>query len=90
MTERSFRIMRRALEGEELSNLQGAKRTSLSWCVVTRRIDLIAPRNAYPQEVIHRAKRKAVQRWKLAQARDRRRVRNLGLHQRALPLAAGH
>jgi transposase InsO family protein len=90
--ERAYRTLREALEGEELKNLLEAEK------VLARVV------RWYNQEGLHSAlgylrpvayyrgnpeERKAERRQKLAQARYRRRERNLGLEQGTLPFVAG-
>jgi putative transposase len=90
--ERSFRTLREALEGEELTNLLAAERVLarlVRWYNAER---LHSALGYLPPVVVYRGnpeERKAERRRKLAQARHRRRERNLGLQQGTLPLTAG-
>jgi putative transposase len=90
--ERSFRTMREALEGEALSNLVEAQRVLerlVRWYNTER---LHSALGYLPPEVVYRGnpeERKAARRRKLAQARHRRKEKNLGLQQGTLPLTAG-
>jgi transposase InsO family protein len=90
--ERSFRTLREALEGQELTNLLEAER------ILTRLVRwyneerLHSALGYLPPVVVYRGnpeERKAERRRKLAQARHRRRERNLGLQQGTLPFTAG-
>ena len=90
--ERSFRTLREALEGEELTNLLEAER------VLTRLVKwyneerLHSALGYLPPEVVYRGnpeERKAERRRKLAQARHRRKEKNVGLQQGTLPFTAG-
>jgi putative transposase len=90
--ERSFRTLREALEGEEWTNLLEAER------VLTRLVKwyneerLHSALGYLPPEVEYRGnpeERKAERRRKLAQARHRRKEKNVGLHQGTLPFTAG-
>jgi transposase InsO family protein len=90
--ERSFRTLREALDGEELSNLLEAERVLgrlVRWYNEER---LHSALGYLPPVVVYRGnpeERKAERRRKLAQARHRRRERNLGLQQGTFPFAAG-
>jgi putative transposase len=86
--ERSFRTLREALEGEELTNLLEAQRILariVQWYNTERlhsALGYLRPVDYYrgnPEE------RKRERRQKLVQARHRRRERNLGLEQGTLP-----
>jgi putative transposase len=90
--ERSFRTLREALEGEELRNLLEAEKVLarlVRWYNEARlhsALGYLRPVDYYrgnPEQ------RKAERRQKLAQARHRRRERNLGLEQGTLPFTAG-
>jgi putative transposase len=89
--ERSFRTLREALEGEELSNLLEAERVLgrvVRWYNGER---LHSALGYLPPEVVYRGggeERKEQRRRKLAQARHRRREKNLGLQQGTLPFGA--
>jgi putative transposase len=86
--ERSFRTLREALEGHELTNLLEAERVLgrlVRWYNEER---LHSALEYLPPVVVYRGnpeERKAERRQKLAQARHRRRERNLGLQQGTLP-----
>lgn len=86
--ERSFRTLREALDGEELSNLLEAERVLarlVRWYNAER---LHSALGYLPPEEVYRGnpeERKAERRRKLAQARHRRRERNLGVQQGTLP-----
>jgi putative transposase len=86
--ERSFRTLREALEGHELTNLLEAERV-LGRLVRWYNEDRLHSALEYlPPVVVYRGnpeERKAERRQKLAQARHRRRERNLGLQQGTLP-----
>jgi putative transposase len=90
--ERSFRTLREALEGEELRSLLEAERVLarlVRWYNAER---LHSALGYLPPAVVYRGdpeERKAERRRKLAQARHRRRERNLGLQQGTLPFEAG-
>ncbi len=90
--ERSFRTLREALEGEELTSLLEAQRILkrlVQWYNEER---LHSALGYLPPVVLYRGnpeERKAERRRKLAQARHRRKEKNLGLQQGTLPLAAG-
>jgi transposase InsO family protein len=90
--ERAYRTLREALEGEELTNLLEAQRVLarlVRWYNTERlhsALGYLRPEDYYrgaPEE------RKAERRQKLAQARHRRRERNLGLEQGTLPYTEG-
>jgi transposase InsO family protein len=90
--ERSFRTLREALEGEELTSLLEAER------VLTRLVRwyneerLHSALGYLPPVVVYRGnpeQRKEERRRKLAQARHRRREKNLGLQQGTLPIGTG-
>jgi transposase InsO family protein len=90
--ERAYRTLREALEGEELTNLLEAQRVLarlVRWYNTERlhsALGYLRPEDYYrgaPDQ------RKAERRQKLAQARHRRRERNLGLEQGTLPFTAG-
>jgi hypothetical protein len=90
--ERSFRTLREALEGEELTNLLAAAP------VLARRVRwynehrLPSALGYLPPGVVYRGnpeERKAERRRKQAQARHRRRERNLGLQQGTLLFTTG-
>jgi transposase InsO family protein len=86
--ERSFRTLREALEGEELTNLLEAERVlaRLVRCYNEKRLH--SALGYLPPVVVYRGnpeERKAERRRKLAQARHRRRERNLGVPQGTLP-----
>jgi putative transposase len=89
--ERSFRTLREALEGEELTNLleaEGVLARLVRWYNEER---LHSALGYLPPVVVYRGnpeERKEQRRRKLAQARHRRRERNLGLQQGTLPLTA--
>jgi len=86
--ERSFRTLREALDGQELTNLLEAERILarlVRWYNAER---LHSALGYLPPVVVYRGNpeaRKAERRQKLAQARHRRRERNLGLEQGTLP-----
>jgi putative transposase len=89
--ERSFRTLREALEGEELSNLIEAERVLARLVKWYNQERLHSAIGYLPPEVMYRGDpeaRKAERRQKLAQARHRRRERNLGLQQGTLPFVA--
>jgi transposase InsO family protein len=90
--ERAYRTLREALEGEELRNLLQAEKVLariVRWYNEERlhsALGYLRPVEYYrgnPEE------RKAERRQKLAQARHRRRERNLGLEQGTLPFGEG-
>jgi transposase InsO family protein len=89
--ERSLRTLREALEGEELNNLLEAERVLarvVRWYNEER---LHSALGYLPPVVVYRGKpeeRKEERRRKLAQARHRRRERNLGLQQGTLPFGS--
>ncbi len=90
--ERSFRTLREALEGEELTKLLAAARVLARLVRWYNEERLHSALGYLPPVVVYRGnpeERKAERRRKLAQARHRRRERNLGLHQGTLPLTAG-
>jgi putative transposase len=90
--ERSFRTLREALEGQELTNLLEAERILarlVRWYNTER---LHSALGYLPPEVVYRGNpeaRKEERRRKLAQARHRRKEKNLGVQQGTLPLTAG-
>ena len=90
--ERSFRTLREALDGEELRNLLEAERVLarvVRWYNEER---LHSALGYLPPAVVYRggaAARQEERRRRLAQARHRRREKNLGLQQGTLPLGAG-
>src|SRR5262249_197679 len=90
--ERAYRTLREALEGEELRNLLEAEQVRariVRWYNeerLHRALGYLRPVDYYrgnPEE------RQAERKQKLAQARHRRRERNLGLEQGTLPFGAG-
>jgi transposase InsO family protein len=86
--ERSFRTLREALDGEELTNLLEAERTLARLVRWYNEERLHSALGYLPPVVVYRGnpeERKAERRQKLAQARHRRRERNLGLQQGTLP-----
>lgn len=86
--ERSFRTLREALEGEELTNLLEAERVLARLVRWYNEERLHSALGYLPPVVVYRGnpeERKAERRRKLAQARHRRRERNLGLEQGTLP-----
>jgi putative transposase len=86
--ERSFRTLREALEGEELTNLLEAERVLARLVRWSNEKRLHSALGYLPPVVVYRGnpqERKAERRRKLAQARHRRRERNLGLQQGTLP-----
>ena len=90
--ERSFRTLREALEGEELTNLLAAERVLARLVRWHNEERLHSALGYLPPVVGYRGnpeERKAEQRRKLAQARHRRKEKNLGLQQGTLPLTAG-
>jgi putative transposase len=90
--ERSFRTVREALEGEDLTNLLEAERVLGRLGRWYNEERLHSAVGYLPPAVMYRGnpeERKADRRRKLAQARHRRREKNLGLHQGTLPLTAG-
>jgi len=90
--ERSFRTLREALEGEELGNLLEAERVLARLVRWYNEERLHSALGYLPPAVVYRGnpeERKAERRRKLAQARHRRREKNLGLPQGTLPFAAG-
>jgi len=87
--ERSFRTLREALEGQELTNLLEAQRVLARLVRWYNEQRLHSALGYLPPVVVYRGnpeERKAERRQKLAQARHRRRERNLGLQQGTLPL----
>ena len=92
MIERAYRTLREALDGEELRNLLEAEKVLariVRWYNEER---LHSALGYLPPAVVYRGnpeERKAERRRKLAQARHRRRERNLGLEQGTLPFTAG-
>jgi putative transposase len=87
--ERSFRTLREALEGEELTDLLEAERVLARLVRWYNEVRLHSALGYLPPAVVYRGnpeERKAERRRKLAQARHRRRERNLGLQQGTLPL----
>jgi transposase InsO family protein len=89
--ERSFRTLREALEGEELSNLLEAERVLARLVRWYNEERLHSALGYLPPAVVYRGnpeERKTERRRKLAQARHRRRERNLGLQQGTLPFPA--
>jgi putative transposase len=90
--ERSFRTLREALEGEELTNLLEAERVLARLVRWYNEERLHSALGYLPPVVVYRgdpAGRREERRRKLVQARHRRREKNLGLHQGTLPFAAG-
>jgi transposase InsO family protein len=90
--ERSFRTLREALEGEELTNLLAAERVLARLVKWYNEERLHSALGYLPPVVVYRGnpeERKAERRRKLAQARHRRKERNLGLQQGTLPFTAG-
>jgi transposase InsO family protein len=90
--ERSFRTLREALKGEELTNLLEAERILARLVKWYNEERLHSALGYLPPVVVYRGnpeERKAERRRKLAQARHRRREKNLGLRQGTLPFAAG-
>jgi transposase InsO family protein len=88
--ERSFRTLREALDGEELTNLLEAGRMLARLVRWYNEKRLHSALGYLPPEVVYRGDleaRRAERRRKLAQARHRRKERNLGLHQGTLPMA---
>jgi putative transposase len=86
--ERSFRTLREALEGQELTNLLEAERVLARLVRWYNEKRLHSALGYLPPVVVYRGnpeERKAERRRKLAQARHRRRERNLGLQQGTLP-----
>src|SRR5262249_51808392 len=89
--ERSFRTFREALEGEALSNLLEAERILARLVRWYNEERLHSAVGDLPPVVVYRGnpeERKAERRRKLAQARHRRREKNLGLQQGTLPFTA--
>jgi putative transposase len=89
--ERSFRTLREALEGEELSNLLEAERVLARLVRWYNEERLHSALGYLPPEVVYRGRaeeRKEERRRKLTQARHRRRQKNLGLQQGTLPFRA--
>jgi putative transposase len=90
--ERSFRTLRDALEGEELRNLLEAAKVRariVRWSNEERRHSALGYLRPVDYYRGNPAARQAERRQKLAQARHRRRERNLGLEQRTLPFGPG-
>src|SRR5262249_28790322 len=90
--ERSFRTLREALEGEELTNLLEAERILARLVRWYNEERLHSALGYLPPVVVYRGnpeEKKAERRRKLAQARHRRREKNLGLQQGTLPVVAG-
>jgi transposase InsO family protein len=89
--ERVYRTLREALEGEELRNLLEAEKVLariVRWYNEER---LHSALGYLPPVLVYRGnpeERRAERRRKLAQARHRRRERNLGLEQGTLPFTA--
>jgi transposase InsO family protein len=86
--ERSFRTLREALEGHELTSLLEAERVLARLVRWYNEKRLHSALGYLPPVVVYRGnpeQRKAERRQKLAQARHRRRERNLGLQQGTLP-----
>src|SRR5262249_15574006 len=80
--ERSFRTLREALEGHELTNLREAERVLAKLVRWDNEERLHSALGYRPPAVVYRGnpeERKAERRRKLAQARHRRKERNLGL-----------
>jgi hypothetical protein len=80
------------LEGEELTNLLEAERVLARLVRWYNEERLQSALGYLPPVVVYRGnpeERKQQRRRKLAQARHRRKERNLGLHQGTLPLGAG-
>jgi len=91
MIERSFRTLREALDGEELSDLLAAERVLARLVRWYNEERLHSALGYLPPAVVYRGDpeaRREERRRKLAQARHRRRERNLGLQQGTLPFAA--
>ena len=89
--ERSFRTLREALEGEELKNLLEAERVLARLVRWYNEEQLHRALGYLPPVVVYRGnpeERKEGRRRKLAQARHRRREKNLGLQQGTLPLTS--
>jgi hypothetical protein len=83
---------RKALEGEALTNLREAERVLARLVTWYNEERLPSALGSLPPVVVYRGnpeERKAERRRKLAQARHRRREKNLGLQQGTLPLTAG-
>jgi putative transposase len=90
--ERSFRTLREALEGEELRNLLEAQRVLARLVRWYNEERLHSALGYLPPVVLYRGnpeEKRQERRRKLAQARHRRRERNLGLEQTTLPFGAG-
>jgi hypothetical protein len=90
--ERSFRTLREALEGEALTNLLEAERILAPLVKWYNEERLHSAVGSLPPALVYRGnpeERKAERRRKVAQARHRRREKNLGLHQGTLPLTVG-
>jgi transposase InsO family protein len=89
--ERSFRTLREALEGEELTTLLEAERVLARLVKWYNEERLHSALGYLPPVVVYRGnpeERKEERRRKLAQARHRRREKNLGLQQGTLPFGA--
>jgi len=90
--ERSFRTLREALEGQELTNLLEAERVLARLVKWYNEERLHSALGYLPPVVVYRGnpeERREQRRRKLAQARHRRREKNLGLQQGTLPFVAG-
>ena len=90
--ERSFRTLREALEGEELTNLLEAERVLARLVRWYNEERLHSALGYLPPVVVYRGnpeEKREERRRKLAQARHRRRERNLGLEQTTLPFGSG-
>ncbi len=90
--ERSFRTLREALEGEQLRNLLEAEKVLarlVRWYNEERCASALGYLRPVDYDRGNPEERKAERRQKLAQARHRRRERNLGREQGTLPFTAG-